>query len=257
MLRTNSLKRRLLAGERVLGPWVTLNMPATSEIFGLAGFDFVIVDHEHGSGSPETLVGHLQALSNTATTCLVRTPSHDPVYLKKVLDVGVEGVILPNVQSASEAQAIVWACRYPPRGVRGSAIGQIRAANYGLDGPAYRQVADDNLLIICQIETAAAVAAIPEIAAVDGVDVLFIGPFDLSGSIGHLGEFDHPDVVALLAQAEAALMKCGKPAATVPRTGMIWDDMFGLGYRMVTADNDVIRLRETALVDVARFRNKA
>jgi len=256
MLRPNSLKPRLLAGEKTLGPWVTLDNPATSEIFGLAGFDFLIVDQEHGRGTPETLVGHLQALSRSDTTCLVRVPSHDPVYLKKVLDVGVEGVVIPNVQSAAEATALVSACRYPPRGLRGSAIGQIRASNYGLDGPAYRKTADDALLVICQIETATAVAAIPEIAAVDGVDALFVGPFDLSGSIGRLGEFDHPDVIALLARAEAALKACGKPFGTVPRTGIHWSDMFALGYTMVTADNDVARLRDTALADLRRFRAK-
>ncbi len=254
MLRANTLKKKLAAGGHALGPWVTLDMPAASEIFGLAGFDFVIVDQEHGRGTPETLPAHLQALSATQTSCLVRVPSHDPVYLKKVLDVGVEGVVVPAVQSAAEARAIVSACRYPPRGVRGSAIGQIRASNYGFDGPAYRRAADDNLLIACQIETATAVDAIGEIAAVDGVDVLFVGPFDLSGSIGHLGEFDHPDVVALLAKAERALMACGKPVATVPRTGMTWQDMFALGYRMVTADNDVARLRNSAVADMDDFR---
>lgn len=256
MLRTNSLKPRLLAGEQTLGTWVTLDNAATSEIFGLAGFDFVIIDQEHGRGTPDTLVGHLQALAKTDTTCLVRVPSHDPVYLKKVMDVGIEGVVIPNVQSATEAAALVSACRYPPRGVRGSAIGQIRASNYGFDGPAYRKTADDNLLVICQIETAMAVEAIPEIAAVDGVDALFVGPFDLSGSIGRLGEFDHPDVIALLAKAEAALKKTGKPFGTVPRVGMTWADMFALGYTMVTADNDVARLRDTAVADLARFRSR-
>jgi 4-hydroxy-2-oxoheptanedioate aldolase len=257
VLRQNTLKPRLLAGEQVLGPWVTLDNAATSEIFGLSGFDFVIIDQEHGRGTPETLIGHLQALSNSTTTCLVRVPSHDPVYFKRVLDVGVEGVVIPNVQSAEEAKALVSACRYPPRGMRGSAIGQIRASNYGLDGPAYRKAADDTLLIICQIETATAVDAIAEIAAVDGVDALFVGPFDLSGSIGHLGEFDHPDVIALLAKAEAALKKTGKPFGTVPRIGMTWADMFALGYTMVTADNDVVRLRDTALADIARFRARS
>lgn len=253
MFRANSLKQKLLSGGRVLGCWTTLGHPQIAEILALAGFDFLLLDQEHGVGDPSALVGVLQAISATPTTSVVRIPSNDPVYLKRVLDMGVESVMIPNIESADEARAAVAACRYPPRGRRGSAIGSARASNYGM-AANYRNEADDNILIIGQIESARAVDSIDEIAAVEGLDVLFIGPHDLSGTIGHLGDLKHPDVVDLIERAEAGIRRSGKPMGTVPHPGVGWADMFKRGYHFVNAGSDVSRLRDQALADVKTFR---
>jgi len=257
MFRPNQMKRKLRAGQNVLGCWTTLGSPQIAELLAMTGFDFLVFDQEHGLGDSSSLVSQLQAIAPTQTSSVVRIPSNDPVYLKRVLDAGVEGVMIPQVESAAEAKAAVDACRYPPRGRRGSSIGSCRASNYGMAAADYRKTADDEILIIAQIESVSAIEQIAEIGAVDGIDVLFIGPHDLSGTLGHLGDLKQPDVAAAIARAEQAIAKTGKPMGTVPHPGVSWRDMFKRGYRMINAGSDVSRLRDAALADVKAFREGA
>jgi len=257
MFRPNEMKRKLRSGEKVLGCWTTLGSPQIAELLAMTGFDFLLFDQEHGLGDSTSLVGLLQAIAPTSTSSVVRIPSNDPIYLKRVLDAGVEGVMIPQVETADEARAAVEACRYPPRGRRGSSIGSCRASNYGIAATDYRRMADDELLVIAQIESVRAVDNIEAIAAVDGIDVLFIGPHDLSGTLGHLGDLKQPDVAAAIARAEQAILRSGKPMGTVPHPGVPWRDMFKRGYRMINAGSDVSRLRDSALADVKAFRSGA
>lgn len=255
MFRPNALKQRLRAGKRALGCWTTLGSPPVIELLAFCGFDYLLLDQEHGFGEPSALLQSLQAMAATpACTSIVRVPSNDPNYLKRVLDAGVEGVMVPSINTATDARDVVAACRYPPAGRRGSALGSARASDYGIRAPEYREVAADELLIVCQIESAQAVENIDAIAAVEGVDVLFIGPYDLSGTIGHLGDFKHPDVAALIARAEEGIRRSGKPMGTVPHPGATWRDMFERGYQMINAGSDVARLRDAARADVTEFR---
>ena len=254
MFRPNLMKRKLLQGQNVLGCWTTFGSPQIAELLAMTGFDFLLFDQEHGLGDSTSLVTLLQAIAPTATSSVVRIPSNDPVYLKRVLDAGVEGVMIPQVETAAEAKAVVDACRYPPRGRRGSSIGSCRASNYGIAAAEYRKTADDEILIIAQIESVKAVENIHAIAAVEGVDVLFIGPHDLSGTLGHLSDLKQPDVAAAIARAEAAIKRSGKPMGTVPHPGVTWADMFKRGYNMINAGSDVSRLRDSALADVKAFR---
>lgn len=256
MYRPNTLKKRLLQGGRALGCWVTLGSPQVAELLALTGFDFLLIDQEHGTGDPTDLIGMLQAMSATPCVGVVRVPANDPVYLKRVLDAGAEAVMIPGIDTAADAQAAVAACRYPPAGRRGSATGSIRASNYGLLGADYAETAAENLLIICQIESKSAVDNIDSIAAVEGVDLLFLGPNDLSGSIGRLGDFKHPEVAALLGRAEDGLKRSGKPFGTIPHAGFSWQDLFGRGYALMTASGDVRLLREGALAEIKEFRAK-
>jgi len=253
MFRPNRMKQKLAAGQRVLGCWTALGNPQIVEILAMCGFDFLLFDQEHGMGDPSSLVGLLQAIAPTETTSVVRIPWNDPVYIKRVLDAGVEGIMIPSIETAEEARVAVEACRYPPRGRRGSAIGSARASNYGMAAD-YREAADDRVLVIGQIESLRAVDNIDSIAAVDGLDVLFIGPHDLSGTLGHLGDLRQPAVAAAITRAEEGIRRSGKPMGTVPHPGASWKDMFARGYHMINAGSDVGRLRDGALADVKAFR---
>ena len=254
MYRDNPLKARLAAGRPALGCWLSWAYPVAAEVIGLAGYDCVVIDHEHGFGGLAETVGCLQALSATATAAVVRVPWNDPVYIKRVLDLGVDGIMVPSVSTAEEARAAVAACRYPPRGIRGAAYGQARAADYGLAKRRYRDTADDALVIICQIETLQGVDNIGGIAAVDGVDVLFVGPYDLSGSLGKLGRFDDPQVAETIRAAERAIKASGAWLGALPSLGRSPAAMAADGADLVVGAGEVGLLRDAATADVAAFR---
>ena len=259
MYRPNPLKQRLRNGERVLGCWTMLGNPQATEILSLAGFDFLVLDQEHGLGDVSSLAAQLHAMSATSTVGVVRVPWNDHVYLKRVLDVGAEAVLIPSIDTADDARAAVAACLYPPRGRRGTAIGSVRASSYGLASD-YAATCADHLLIACQIESVRAVENIDEIIAVEGIDLLFIGPFDLSATVGQLGNLKHPEVARLIENAETRIRAANRPMGTVPHPGCTWQDMFERGYQFVNAGSDISRLRDGALADVnafrARYRNQ-
>ena len=254
MYRTNSLKRRLRDGENVLGCWSMLGHPQVVEILSLAGFDFIVLDQEHGLGDPSSLPAQLHAMSATPTVGVVRVPWNDHVYLKRVLDAGAEAVLIPSINTAEEARAAVAACLYPMRGRRGTAASSVRASSYGM-APDYVATCAENLLIACQIESAQAVENIDEILAVDGIDMLLIGPTDLSATVGQMGNIRHPEVARLIAHAEARIKAAGRPMGTVPHPGCTWKDMFARGYQFVNAGSDIARLRDGSLADMKEFRN--
>jgi 4-hydroxy-2-oxoheptanedioate aldolase len=253
MYRPNPLKQRLRNGEHVLGCWTMLGSPQVVEILSFAGFDYLVIDQEHGLGDPTTLPAQLHAMSATQTVGVVRVPWNDHVYLKRVLDAGAESVLIPSIDTADEARAAVAACLYPPRGRRGTASSSVRASNYGMASD-YVATCADNLLIVCQIESAKAVENIDDILAVEGIDVVFIGPFDLSATVGKMGQLKDPEVARLIEHAETRIKAAGRPMGTVPHPGCTWKDMFARGYQFVNAGSDVARLRDGALADVKEFR---
>jgi 4-hydroxy-2-oxoheptanedioate aldolase len=259
MYRHNLLKARLQAGESVYGAWVGTGSPTNAEILGHVGFDFLVIDQEHGAGELADAVAALQAVEASGTPCIVRAPWNDPVWLKRVLDAGAESVMIPAVETAAAAAAAVRACRYPPQGTRGYAASVVRASTFGLE-PGYTQKANENLLVVVQIESAAAVEQAAEIAATEGVDVVFIGANDLAGSIGRLEQLDHPEVRDLVQRAEEVILASGNPMGTVPSAGASWQELFARGYRMVVGPHDVVLLREAARAAVreyASFRGAA
>lgn len=254
MFRENALKKRLAAGKPALGCWLDMASPVAAEIVGLAGYDFVVIDHEHGPGTLADGLALLQALSGTPATAIMRVPANDPVYVKRALDLGVEGLMFPSINSAVEARAAVGACHYPPRGTRGAAYGMARGADYGLCGERYRDSCGDEILVICQIETVQAVDSIPEIAAVPGVDSLFVGPYDLSGSIGRLGRFEDAEVVDLLDRAELSILESGTAYGTIPVRTRSMEDLLARGARLVVAGGDIGFVRTGAVQQVQAFR---
>ena len=254
MYRPNPLKAKLRRGEPALGAWSTWTHPPSTELLAMAGYDAVIIDHEHGLGGLADTMGCLQALSAFPTAGIVRIPSADPIYIKRVLDIGVDGIMVPSVDDAETAKAMVAACRYPPDGRRGAAYGMARAAHYGLVGDAYRDTAADELLLILQIETASGVQAIDRIAAVDGADMLFVGPYDLSGSLGKLARFDDPEVRDTVRRAEAAIRDSRAWLGSLPSLGRSAADLAAEGVQFVAHRSDGTLLRDAAAADVAAFR---
>ena len=246
MYRENVLKQRLAKGEAVFGCWVDTGSATIVEILGHAGFDFVVIDLEHGQGDLGSTVEMIRAAQLTNMGAVVRVPSNDPIFLKRVLEIGADSLMIPQIETAAEAQAAVRACRYPPQGTRGYAAPVVRASSYG-KVKDYIHRANDNLLLILQIESASAVKQAAAIASVEGVDVAFIGVNDLGGSIGKLEQLDHPDVRKLVAEAEAAIRPTGRWMGTVPSAGATPKELFAAGYKLVPLAVDVMLLRDAAL----------
>ena len=184
-----------------------------AEVLAGAGFDWLLFDTEHSPADPITVLPQLQAAAPYDVASVVRTAWNDTVLIKRFLDVGAQTLLVPYVQSAAEARAAVAAMRYPPRGVRGVS-GSNRATRFGrVTGYATR--AEEELCLLVQVETAEAVAEIEAIAAVDGVDGIFVGPDDLAASLGHPGDLGHPEVVAAVEGAITRVVRAGKPAGTL------------------------------------------
>ena len=238
---TTNLKARLKAGEQLLGAWTMTDSPDNAEVMALSGLDFILMDHEHGQALLPDAIAQLRAIKGTKCAGLLRTPWNDMVFIKRILDAGIHGIMVPQVNTAEEARAVVAACRYPPKGIRGAA-GGTRAATYGLDLGYYERAADD-LIIMVQIETPQAVENAAAIAAVDGVDVVFIGPRDLSANIGKLNKWDDPELRALIAKIEDATLKAGKALGTVAATGALVKQLFGRGYTFLISGSDTSHLR--------------
>src|SRR5688572_28453271 len=238
---TAKLKARLKAGEKLLGVWIMSSSPDNAEVMAQTGIDFVLMDHEHGQATLPDAIAQLRAMKDTGCAGLMRVPWNDTVFIKRALDAGIHGVMVPQVNTAEEARAAVAACRYPPHGIRGAA-GDTRAASYGADAGYYDRAADE-LIVIRKIETPQAVENVKEIAAVDGVDVVFVGPRDLSATLGKLNKFDDPELRALIAKVEQAIQASGKALGTVAPTAAQVKDLFGRGYTFLIAGSDLSHLR--------------
>jgi len=247
------LQRKLATGEACLGAWILTSSADATEILAWAGLDFVLLDHEHGQGSLETAIAQLRSLKGSDCAGLLRVPSNDAVYIKRALDAGVDGVMVPNVTTRAEAEKAVAACRYPPSGMRGAFAG-MRAMKYGFDA-AYHGQAADRLIVALQIENVAAIDNIAEIASVPGIDILFIGPRDLSASIGKLNQFDDPEVKAQIARAEQAIVKTGKILGSTALSGAAAKAMTQRGYRFLIAGSDAVLLGQAAAAAVRDFRS--
>ncbi|WP_037381947.1 HpcH/HpaI aldolase family protein [Sinorhizobium americanum] len=253
MYTPNRLKAHLAAGHVAFGCWVGGGAPTNAEILGHAGFDFLLVDHEHGVGETSEIIDTLRAIETTPSPALVRVPWNDHVFLKRVLDAGVQSVMIPSVDTAEAALAAVRACRYPPQGIRGYAAGVVRASTFGLE-PGYIHKANENMLIAVQIESHVAVDNAEAIAATEGADVIFIGVNDLAGSIGRLEQTGHPEVRELVQRAERAILASGKIMGTVPNAGASVGELIDRGYRIIAGPHDVALLRDAGLAAVAEYR---
>jgi len=231
------LKQRLAQGDTVLGCWLNLGSPVTAEILGMAGFDWVLIDLEHGSGVEKDVLYQLQALEHTPAAPIVRIEGSQRQRIHRVLDMGAEGIMCPRIQTAEEAQGVADGLHYPPDGTRGVAK-MVRATGFGKQFFAYYRDAKENILGIVQIETVEALQHLDAIAALDGIDVLFIGPSDLTMAMGIFGQFDHPLFTDAVKATVAAADKAGKATGILMYTPTDFEKYHAMGIRMIACGSD-------------------
>jgi len=233
----NPLKRKLRAGQACFGAWMLSTSADMAEILAYGGMDFLILDHEHGQGSIDDAIGQLRAIKGSDCVGVLRVPTNDHIYIKRALDAGVGGIMVPNVNNAEQAKHVVDSCNYAPAGIRG-AFGGMRAMHYGFN-PGYFETCFGNTLVVVQVENTKAIDNIPAIAAVEGIDVVFIGPRDLSATLGKLNQFDDPEVRGQIDRAAKAILGSGKLLGSTAASGKIARDMAGRGYRFIVPGSDV------------------
>jgi 2-dehydro-3-deoxyglucarate aldolase len=204
----NQFRRDLIAGKKLIGCWSSLASPITTEILGLAGFDWLLLDAEHSPNDVLSLIPQLMALKDSCSAPVVRPQWNDTVVIKRLLDSGFHNFLIPFVESADEARRAVAATRYPPQGVRGVSVAQ-RNNRYGTVKDYFTTV-NDNITVIVQIESRAGLEAIDDICAVEGIDAIFVGPSDLAANLGHLGNLRHPDVQKAIAEVITRVKARGK-----------------------------------------------
>jgi 2-dehydro-3-deoxyglucarate aldolase len=241
---TDNLKARIARRELTIGSWLNLGNPAVAEIMADAGFDWLVVDLEHTTTSLREAESLIRVVDLKGVTPLVRVSANDPVQIKRVLDAGAQGVIVPMVNSKADAEAAVTAVKYPPMGERGVGIG--RAHGYGPGFDRYASTANDTTIIVAQIEHHRAIEQLEEIQSVPGIDATIIGPYDLSGSVGKLGQLDDPDVAALLERYETRSTACSRVMGVhvVPPDAALVRSKVRLGYTFVAFSVDFLFLGE-------------
>jgi 4-hydroxy-2-oxoheptanedioate aldolase len=239
-----NIRSRVRSGEVLVGTWMSGCNPVYAELCALADLDFVIIDMEHGLIGLEDIVPILQALrAGGRTAALVRVPSHDATMIARVLDRGVDGIVVPKIEDVAEARGVIAAAKYPTAGTRGVAIGVIRASQYGMN-PGYRHTANDEILICLQIESRRAVENAAAVAAVDGVDILFIGPSDLAADMNLEGPINTQNLIGVIDGTIATLCTQGFRVGTMPHAGRDWQSLAQMGVTLHATGSDVQFLRQ-------------
>lgn len=250
----NHFKHRLAEGQWQVGLFVGIGSACSTEILAGAGFDWLVIDAEHSPNNPLTVLAQLQAAAAYPVQVLVRPPSHDPALIKQYLDAGAQTLLLPLVDDAAQAAALVRAMRYPPRGIRGVAASLARAARWnGI--PDYVRQADAEVCLVVQVETRLGLENLDAILAVDGVDAVFIGPADLAASLGHLGEAGHPEVRAAIEDALRRIVAAGKAAGVFVTDAALAARYRALGASFVAVGGDTTLLRGAAVKLAEAFRD--
>lgn len=250
---TNYVKSLLRDGKKVAAAWAQAGSSITAEILGDAGYDAVMIDLEHGPGDIMTLIHQIQALKGQPAVPFVRAPWNDFVQLKKILDAGTFGVLVPYVNTAEEAADAVRAVHYPVEGIRGVA-GSPRAPHFGNNAMDYMKKANSEICLMTAVETPEAVSNIDELIKVEGLDGIFIGPMDLATSMGHFGDPSHPEVQAAMREVEARVKESDKFLATVAGS---WDDAaakYEKGYQFLLLMSDTTTLSKLARGLVSQFK---
>ena len=258
MLPVNTFKKALRSGQAQIGVWSTIPSPFVSELVGGAGYDWVLLDTEHTPNDVPLMLSQLQALAaaqpaqgRPASHAVVRPVWNDLVLIKRYLDLGVQTLLLPFVQNSDEAHAAVQAMRYAPEGIRGMG-GSMRASNFGRTHDYIQRVTDE-LCLLVQVETAEALSNLESIANVEGVDGVFIGPADLSASLGYPGQPGHPEVTRIIDDAIRRIRACGKAPGILMTNEARARECLELGALFVAVALDTVLLRDALDSTAARF----
>lgn len=252
-MTTNPFKQALTRGDTLYGFWLALADPYSAEVCAGAGFDWLAIDGEHAPNDVRSTLANLQALAPYPSAPVVRPPLGDPVRIKQLLDIGAQNLLIPMVESAAQARELVAATRYPPQGIRGVASALVRASGFSRD-TEYLQQANETVCLIVQVESAAALEALDDIAAVEGVDGVFVGPADLAASLGQLGNPGHPDVQAAIRSAAERIRAAGKAAGILATDDPAARRYLEWGYTFVAVGVDVLLLTQATTALAARFR---
>lgn len=244
-LPVNRLKQALAAGRTQYGLWLGLPDTTCAEICAGAGFDWLVVDTEHGPFDLPAVLRHLQTIAAYDVAAAVRPVSDDRNVLKQLLDTGVQTLVVPMVESAGQAVELVRSVRYPPAGVRGLGTALARAARWTRI-PEYLHKANEQICLLAQVETERAVQALPDILAVEGIDGIFVGPSDLSASMGHIGNARHPDVVKVIREVLRKTRTAGKTAGILALDPAHIQDYREHGANMIGIGTDTLLLANSA-----------
>ncbi|GAB7021381.1 HpcH/HpaI aldolase family protein [Halostagnicola bangensis] len=243
---TRHLKRALEEGDNPVGNWLSIGHPAIGEVSSALEFDFVLIDTEHTTMSLETVENVSRAIDakDAPTESIVRVPRNEPSRIKRVLDIGVAGVMVPMIESADEARQLVESVHYPPEGVRGIASG--RAAEYGMDFVEYVTDANGSIVTVAQIESEAGLENAEEIAAVDGIDALFVGPADLSGALGVFAQWDARELQEAMDRVLRAGATHETPVGTLTVSPEQIDDRVEAGFDFLIVGKDTAYLANSS-----------
>ena len=250
----NTFKARLKAGEPQIGLWLGLANAYCAELAANAGFDWLLIDGEHAPNDLRSLLGQLQAIVPYPSQPIIRPVVGDTALIKQVLDIGVQTLLVPMVESAEQARELVRAITYPPHGVRGVGSALARASRWN-SVPDYLDKADEEMCLLVQIENTVGLANLDEIASVDGVDGVFIGPADLSAAMGHRGNPGHPDVQAAIEDAIARVRKAGKAVGILSADEKLARRYLELGATFVAVGVDTTVLMRGLQTLAGRFKN--
>lgn len=252
----NPFKAALKAGRPQIGFWLGLGTPATAEIAAGAGFDWLVVDGEHGPNDIPLMVAQLQAIAGVGSHAVVRSVAGETWMIKQLLDIGAQTVLVPMIETAEQAQQLVKAMRYPPHGVRGVGAALARASHYNRI-PDYLQTANDEVCLLLQLENQAGLKNLEAIASTEGVDGVFIGPADLAADMGYLGKPGEPEVQAAVEDALKRIIACGKPAGILTADQTLAKRYLELGATFVAVGTDVTLFSNATAALAKAFKSSA
>ena len=249
-----NLKTRIQSGATLHGSWINLGSAVSAEIMGNAGFDWVLIDLEHGAGNDAIMYQQLQALESTPSTSFVRIDELSRPKSQRILDAGASGIMFPRIDNAEEAKLAASMLYYPPKGIRGMAK-MIRSSGFGKTVTEYSE-AEKSIVGIIQIETLSALKSIDAIAAVDGVDVLFVGPSDLTLALGIFNQFEHPIYQQAIKDVADAAKRYGKATGVLLQNINEYEMYVNLGFRFLASGGDAAFVAKGSEVMAEMMRNK-
>ena len=249
----NSFKERLKNGESLVGIFASLGSEIAAEVLGSSNIDYTLIDMEHAPNDLRNVVNQMQAIKATGGECLVRIPVLDHIYAKRLLDAGATTIMFPQINNINDAKNAVKSVKYPPIGIRGIA-GATRANNFGRE-VNYVEIADEKICVICQIESLEACKNVKDIAATDGVDLLFVGPGDLSADMGLIKDRNAKEVKEMALKVLKEANECNKPCGIMVSNTTEAKEMLQLGFKVIAVTTDLVLLRN-AIDEIAQLSKK-